>query len=124
MKTMTILSTVIFLFVMMISPLNAAEEEEIAPPLRDGIDGINADGTNACSTGWTGWIRPVQETWQSGSTTYTYLASGKNFWTRSTNDVSEVAMINCASSAHYCQFLVSSCASGYGDVSVVRIWNY
>jgi hypothetical protein len=123
MKTMTILATVIFLFVMMISPLNA-QEEEIAPPLRDGIDGINADGTDACTTGDTGWIRPMQEIWQSGGTTWMWVPAGKNFWAQSSNDVTEVAMINCVASAHYCQVRISSCSGGYGNVSVVRLWNY
>ena len=93
----------------------------------------SSEGTNAsCATGNTGWDH-CRDVWQSGSTTYCYLKA-KQFWVRSTNDVSETAMIACAASttklsssslySHYCQFNVTSCESGYGDWSYMRLWEY
>jgi hypothetical protein len=91
-----------------------------------------ADGVAACQTGSTGWDH-CEHIWQSGITTYCWLKS-KKFWVRSSNDVSEKAMIACTASTSklasasaytkFCLFNVTSCASGYGDWSYMRLWEY
>lgn len=100
-------------------------------PLSAGVDGSNADaGAAVCSTGNSGWDH-CQHVWQSGTTTYCFLL-GKQFWVRSSNDVGENAMIACTASttklssyySKYCQFNITSCASGYGDWDYMRLWEY
>jgi hypothetical protein len=130
----TIVASAISAFLLMalsVSPLHA--EETFGPlDVDSGLAGANAYGINAaCSTGWTDWDK-CQHTWQGGGTTYCFLKT-KQFWVRAfNNDVAENLLIACAGSntkiggqySHYCQFYVTSCASGYGDWSAGRIWEY
>jgi hypothetical protein len=119
-----------FLMVLSVSPLHA--EEAVGPlDVDSGLAGANADGVNACSTGWTGWDH-CQHTWQGGGTTYCWLKT-KQFWVRASgNDVAENLLIACAGSntkiggqySHYCGFNVTSCSGGYGNWNYGRIWEY
>ncbi len=117
MKTMLSTAVFLLLLVMMVSPLNAQEPE--GTPV-----GTNAVGTNACATGWTKWVRPIREAQQQSTTTWAYLTSGLNHWVWSDNEKIGTAIINCASSAHFCRFHITSCnAKGQGAINNVRLWN-
>jgi hypothetical protein len=108
-----------------------ADGTDVGPLDLPGFATVNGESVAAaCSIGSTGWDHCLH-VWQTGSTTYCYLKS-KKFWVRSSNDVSETAMIACAASttkvsgnySHYCLFNVTSCSSGYGDWNFMRIFEY